>query len=38
MSPDIIAVKNLLTEEKIWQAAKLHMEEYHLAQVRSSRG
>ena len=33
MSPDIIAVKNLLKEEKIWNAAKHHMENYHSMQV-----
>ena len=32
MSPDIINVKNLLKDEKIWNAAKHHMEKYHSLQ------
>ena len=35
MSPDIILVKNLLKDEKIWNAAKLHMEKYHTSQVHN---
>jgi len=34
MSPDIESVTNLLKEEKIWNAAKGHMEHYHSAQVK----
>ena len=33
MSPDINAVKELLKDEKIWNAAKHHMEKYHTSQV-----
>ena len=33
MSPDITCVKNLLKDEKIWNAAKNHMEKYHTSQV-----
>lgn len=32
MSPDIFAIKNLLKEDKIWNAAKHHMENYHNTQ------
>jgi len=32
MSPDINAVKELLKDEKIWNAAKHHMEKYHTSQ------
>ena len=35
MSPDIILVKNLLKDEKIWNAAKIHMEKYHTSQVHN---
>ena len=34
MSPDIIAVNNLLKEDKIWNAVKHHMESYHTSQVK----
>ena len=37
MSPDIFAIKNLLKEDKIWNAAKHHMENYHNTQVSFSR-
>ena len=37
MSPDIFAIKNLLKEDKIWNAAKHHMENYHNSQVSFSR-
>jgi len=33
MSPDISKVKNILREEKIWNAVKIHMENYHISQV-----
>ena len=33
MSPDIISVKDLLKQEKIWNCAKHHMEKYHTSQV-----
>ncbi len=33
MSPDISKVKNILREEKIWNAVKIHMENYHRSQV-----
>ena len=33
MSPDIFAIKNMLKEDKIWNAAKHHMENYHNSQV-----
>ena len=33
MSPDIASATSLLKEEKIWNAAKVHMEYYHSAQV-----
>jgi len=32
MSPDIISVKDLLKQEKIWNCAKHHMEKYHTSQ------
>ena len=34
MSPDIVAVNNLLKEDKIWNAVKHHMESYHTSQVK----
>ena len=37
MSPDIITVKNLLKDEKIWNAAKHHMEKYHSSQTLETR-
>ena len=37
MSPDIIAVNNLLKEDKIWNAVKHHMESYHTSQVKRTR-
>ncbi len=33
MSPDICKAKNLLREEKIWNAVKMHMDNYHRKQV-----
>jgi hypothetical protein len=36
MSPDISKVKNMLREEKIWNAVKMHMDNYHRAQVLQS--
>jgi hypothetical protein len=33
MSPDISKVKNMLREEKIWNAVKLHLDNYQRAQV-----
>ena len=36
MSPDIISVKDLLKQEKIWNCAKHHMEKYHTSQVHSN--
>ncbi|XP_059090551.1 histidine ammonia-lyase-like [Tigriopus californicus] len=37
MSPDILAVTSLLKEEKIWNAAKFHMENYHSSQAVETR-
>ena len=37
MSPDIVAVNNLLKEDKIWNAVKHHMESYHTSQVKRTR-
>jgi len=37
MSPDIIAVNNLLKEDKIWNAVKHHMESYHTSQSIETR-
>lgn len=37
MSPDILAVTQLLKEEKIWNAAKFHMENYHSSQAVETR-
>lgn len=37
MSPDIIAVKNLLKDEKVWDSVKHLMENYHAMQVRSEK-
>jgi len=37
MSPDIVAVNNLLKEDKIWNAVKHHMESYHTSQSIETR-
>lgn len=37
MSPDITQAKNLLKEEKIWNAARHHMENYHASQTIETR-
>jgi hypothetical protein len=33
MSPDISKVKNMLREEKVWNAVKLHLDSFQRAQV-----
>merc|ERR1712179_123988 len=37
MSPDIKEATQLLKDEKIWQAARLHMESYHNSQTVETR-
>jgi hypothetical protein len=33
MSPDICKVKNMLREERIWNAVKMHMDNYQRSKV-----